>query len=73
MICQPPQCTGKLRVDKPLGMRAQRGGRQTIQLFCNGFFRLPQKRPGLHPNPYSSKLPPLTREFLDQVRDALTQ
>ena len=73
MVCQPPQCSGKLRVGKSLGMRTQRGGGKTIQLFCNVFFRLPRKRTGLHPNPYSSKLPPLTREFLDQVRDALTQ
>jgi len=25
VICQPPQCGGKLRVGKPFGMRAQRG------------------------------------------------
>jgi len=29
--------------------------------------------PGLHPDPYSSKFPPLTRERLDQLMSAMAQ
>jgi hypothetical protein len=42
-------------------------------LFCSDFFWRLRTWQGLHTNPDSSKLPPLTREFLDQVRDSLTQ
>ena len=49
------------------------GGGCFIYLFCKNINTRSHRRAGLHTNPYSSKLPALMREFLDQVRDALTE
>ena len=67
------QRLGQRGVAQPEGQCLERRRNCFIQLFLWRFFRFADRRAGLHPHPYSSKLPPLPGEFVQHIGRALAQ